>query len=76
MKFFTTPNSKNIIATLRIVTIERSENFKGKIFYSHGTTNSFGVSIAFLGSKSLEVNETKNDDQSRILILDLKICDK
>ena len=25
MKFFTTPNSKNIIATLRIVAIEKSE---------------------------------------------------
>ena len=25
MKFFTTPNSKNITATLRIVTIEKSE---------------------------------------------------
>ena len=25
MEFFTTPNSKNIIATLRIVTIEKSE---------------------------------------------------
>ena len=32
--------------------------------------------IAFLGSKSLEVVETKNDDQGRILILDIKICDK
>ena len=51
-------------------------NFKGKIFYARGTTNSFGVAIAFLGSKPLEVVETKNDDQSRILILDIKICDK
>ena len=53
-----------------------SDNFKGKIFYSHGTTNSCGVAIAFLGSKSLEVVETRNDDQGRILILDIKICDK
>ena len=33
-----------------------NDNVKGKIFYSHGTTNSCGVAIiAFLGSKSLEV---------------------
>ena len=53
-----------------------SDNFKGNIFYSHGTTNSCGVAIAFLGSKSLEVVETRNDDQGRILILDIKSCDK
>ena len=53
-----------------------SDDFKGQIFYSHCTTNSCGVAIAFLGSKSLEVVETKNDDQGKILILDIKICDK
>ena len=53
-----------------------SDNFKGNIFYSHGTTNSCGVAIAFLGSKPLEVVETRNDDQGRILILDIKSCDK
>ena len=53
-----------------------SDNFKGNIFYSHGTTNSCGVAIAFFGSKSLEVVETRNDDQGRILILDIKSCDK
>ena len=53
-----------------------SDNFKGKIFYSHGTTISCGVSIAFLGSKFLEVVETRNDDQGRILIVHIKICDK
>ena len=30
----------------------------------------------FLGSKSLEEVETKNDDHGRILILDIQICDK
>ena len=53
-----------------------SDSFTGKIFYSHGTTNCCSITIAFLGSKSLEVVETKNDDQGRILILDIKICDK
>ena len=54
-----------------------NDNVKGKIFYSHGTTNSCGVTIiVFLGSKSLEVVETKNNDQSRILMVDIQICDK
>ena len=46
-----------------------SDNFKGKMFYSHGKTNSCDVAIAFLGSKSLEVVETKNDDQDRMQTL-------
>ena len=50
-----------------------SDNFKGE---THGTTNSCSVAIAFLSSKSLEIVETKNNDQSRILKLDIKICDK
>ena len=35
MKFFTTSNSKNIIATLRIVTIEKSELAFLLILYFH-----------------------------------------
>ena len=49
---------------------------KEKILYSRGTTNSCRVAIAFLRSKSLEVVETKNNDQGTFLILDIKICDK
>ena len=47
-----------------------------KIFYSRGTTNAWGVAIAFLSSKSLEFIETKNNSQGRILMLDIKIYDK
>ena len=35
MKFFTTPNSKNIIATLRIVTIKKSKLAFLLILYFH-----------------------------------------
>ena len=38
MEFFTTPNSKNIIATLRIVTIEKSELTFLLILYFHEIT--------------------------------------
>ena len=39
MNFFTTPNSKNIIATLRIVTIEKSELTFLLILYFHAQNN-------------------------------------
>ena len=38
MEFFTTPNSKNLIATLRIVTIETSELTFLLILYLHDLT--------------------------------------
>ena len=37
MNFFTTPNSKNVIATLRIVTIEKSELTFLPVLYFYGT---------------------------------------
>ena len=49
-----------------------SDNFKKKIFYSHGTTNCCGVKIAFLGSKSFEAIETRNNYKGRSLILDIE----
>ena len=39
MKFFTTPNSKNIIVTLRIVTIEKSVLAFLLILYFHANMN-------------------------------------
>ena len=46
-----------------------NDNFKGKIFYSNVKTNTCHVTIEFLGSKSLETVETKNNDQGRIYYL-------
>ena len=40
MKFFATPNSKNVIVTLRIVATERSELTFLLIFYIHDSTYS------------------------------------
>ena len=39
MEFFTTPNSKNVIATLRIITIEKSELTFLLILYFHDQMN-------------------------------------
>ena len=52
-----------------------ADDFKGQVFFSHGTSNSRGVLIAYLGSKSFVVKNKRNDDAGRILILDASIDD-
>ena len=49
------------------------DDFKGELFFSHGTTNSCGVIIGYLGSKKIKVNRIKSDNQCRILIVDADI---
>ena len=61
-------------------TISNNENvwadyFKGQVFFWHGTSNSRGALIAYLGSKSFIVKNKRNDDAGRILILDISIDD-
>ena len=53
-----------------------SDNFREIMLYDYGTTNSCGVTIKFLGSKSLKVVQTKKDDEGTLLILDKNICGK
>ena len=52
-----------------------TDDFKGQVFFSHGTPNSRPVLIAYLGSKSFVVKNKRNDDAGRILILDASIDD-
>ena len=49
------------------------DDFKGELFFSHGTTNSCGVMIGYLRSNKIKVNRIKNDNQGRILIVDADI---
>ena len=49
------------------------DDFKGELFFSHGTTNSCDVMIGYLGSSKIKVNRIKNDNQGRILIVDADI---
>ena len=49
------------------------DNFNGDLFFSHGTTNSCGVLIGYLGSNKIKVNGIKNDNQGRFLIVDADI---
>ena len=41
------------------------------VFFPHGTSNSRGVLIAYLGKTSFVLNKQKTDKAGRILILDV-----
>ena len=49
--------------------------FKGKLFLSHGQSNSCGVAIGFIGNTGFEVSIKKKDESGRIPILDVKVSD-
>ena len=52
------------------------EDFHGKVFFSHGKTNSCGVLIAYCGLKKLPLRNNKPKDHGgRILIIDVSIND-
>ena len=52
-----------------------NDEFKGKLFFSHGQSNSCRVAIGFIGSRSFEVSNKKQDESGGILILDVKPSD-
>ena len=46
---------------------------KGKLFFSHGQSNSCGVAIGFLGNMSFNVLNKIQDNDGRTLILDVQV---
>ena len=50
-----------------------ADEFKGKMFFSHGTSNSCGVAIGYFGSKAFVVKSELSDNHGRILLLNVKI---
>ena len=52
-----------------------NDKFKGKLFFSHGQSNSCGVAIGFIGNIGFEVSNEKQDESGRILILDVKVSE-
>ena len=52
-----------------------NDKFKGKLFFSHGQSNSCGVAIGFIGNTGFEVSNEKQDESGRILILDVKVSE-
>ena len=67
MKFFTTPNSKYIIATLRLVTIEKSELTFLLILYFHGF---------IINSKDMTLKKLTEEKKQKIYDLCIKRFEK
>ena len=51
------------------------EDFHGKVFFSHGKTNSCGVLTSYLATEKCTVKKQQTDIDDRILILDVSIND-
>ena len=49
------------------------DELKGKLFFSHGQSNSCGVAIGFLGNMSFNVLNKIQDNDGRTLILDVQV---
>ena len=49
------------------------DDFKDKIYCSHGKTNSCGVLIAIYGNLNIRVKNKMHDNDGRVLILDARI---
>ena len=49
------------------------DEFKGKPFFSHGHNNSCGVAVGFLGNMNFNVLNKIQDNDGRILILDVQV---
>ena len=55
---------------------EWRDDFKGRIFFSHGTQSSCGVMIGFLGSITFLPKSICKDKNGRILIIEAEIDDE
>ena len=53
----------------------RKDDFKSPLFFSHGKSNSCGVSIGYWGTETFKVVNTACDKNGRILILDAEVND-
>ena len=52
-----------------------NDDFKGQVFISHGTSNSSGVLIAYLGFKFFVVKTKRKNHAGCVLILEFTIND-
>ena len=52
-----------------------NNEFKGQLYVSYGKTNSFGVLNVFYGNINLVIRKKLNDENGRILILEVTIDD-
>ena len=71
-------NHNGVLSLQEIHSSIKNENawvndFNCPVFFSHGVSNSCGVLIAYLGTKSFVLNEHKSNKAGRILILDITL---
>ena len=52
------------------------DEFRGKLFFSHGKANSCGVLIGYYETKKIEVINKKCDSYGHILLLEINIDDR
>ena len=52
------------------------DEFRGKLFFSHGKTNSCGVLIGYYETKKIEVINKKCGSYGHILLLEINIDDR
>ena len=52
------------------------DEFRGKLFFSHGKTNSCGVLIGYYGTKKMEVINKKCGNYGRIMLLKINNEDR
>ena len=52
---------------------EWKDNFAGKIFFSHRTTNSCGIMIGYHGNENFNEKKISKDNDDRILIISTEI---
>ena len=50
-----------------------NDDYQGQLFFSHGKTNSWGITIGYNGKKSFELLSKFNDKSGRIIIIEVKI---
>ena len=50
-----------------------NDDFQGQLFFSHGKTNSCGVTIGYYGRKSFQLLSKSSDKSGRVLIVEVKI---
>ena len=51
-----------------------ADNFKGRLFFSHGKTNSCGVAIGYSGNKPFSLIDEFKDNHGRLLVLEVEIA--
>ena len=50
-----------------------ADDFKGRLYFSHGKTNSCGVAIGYSGNKPFSLIDEFKDNHGRLLVLEVEI---